>query len=332
MKKDYLSREEDEKFSKDVIAFNSAQIENVGKEREIKERTKILIYRVSKELLHLTSDEASTIFLDMEEELDRIIASYKVSNATFNQYLKQLCQYRCRRIKQKRYHDTLWESAFIKEEASLFARNYGEFEYYESSFGKEKKHYSSTSSSNYKDMDMKEIINFISKTKNVIDYPLYNEMEAKLRRFLEEKTNRKRFIIFVLTLPRKTDGFDTYDLARVLQIDEEAVIRLFELKDEALGYQDDKIREIQSKANKHWRIMAKLVANITTEEDEEKKKKLRDHYQTQVRCHKNNVKEIRKISSGMSRTNIADIMGMSRSSVSVAIREISAILEYIANK
>ena len=90
MEKDYLSREEDERFSRTVIDFNNTDNDKV-KENEknaIRERTKILIYIVAREILHLSTDDASTVFLEMEKELDKIISQYKVSNATFNQYLK----------------------------------------------------------------------------------------------------------------------------------------------------------------------------------------------------------------------------------------------------
>ena len=115
-----------------------------------------------------------------------------------------------------------------------------------------------------------------------------------------------------------------------MKTDELAINRFLALKDEALGFQEEKIREIQSRASKHWRIMAKLIANINMENDEEKKRKLRDHYQTQVVCHKNNMKEIKKASCGMSRTSIATSLEVSRSSVSIAIKETSTLLEIIA--
>ena len=89
--------------------------------------------------------------------------------------------------------------------------------------------------------------------------------------------------------------------------------------------------------NEHDRIIAKEYQfsykyhqNINMENDEEKKRKLRDHYQTQVVCHKNNMKEIKKASCGMSRTSIATSLEVSRSSVSIAIKETSTLLEIIA--
>lgn len=333
MEKDYLSKEEDEKFSRTVLNFNNGNKGDIDEKKkdEIRNRTKIIIYKVSRELLHLSPDESSTIFLDMEEELDKIISSYKVSTATFNHYIKQLCQYRYRRIKQKNYQKTLWENAFFQEEAALNARNYNEIDFLDIK-PKEKVHIIREPLNVYSEMDLKEIINFISKNKNVLDYPVYNRMEARLRKFLDiSPTVRKRFLIFILTLPRKAEGFDSYDIARVMKTDENAIIRFFDLKNEALGYQEDKIREIQSRASKHWRMMAKLEANITIEHDEEKKKKLRDHYQTQVLLHKKNVRELRRASQGMSRTTISNILGLSRSTITVAIKDTATILELIAN-
>ena len=304
MKKDYLSREEDELFSRTVLDFNNSSQTNEKEKNAIRERTKILIYIVARDMLHLSYDDASTVFLDMEKELDKIITSYRVSNATFNQYLRQLCQYRCRRIKQKTYQNNLWENAFFMEEAAYNSKHPGDYDVLDACT----REHRSTETYNqdlYSEYGLKEIIDFITKT-------------------------RKRFLIFLLTLPRKTESIDSYDIARVLQVDECAINRLLYLKDEALGYQEEKIREIQSRASKHWRIMAKLVANINKENDEDKKRKLRDHYQTQVICHRKNVSEIRKVSNGMSRTYISNILGLSRSSVSVAVKETSTLLEMIA--
>ena len=330
MKKDYLSREEDIRFSKTVIDFNTLGEEADEKSRiEIRERTKLLIYIVSRDILHLSYDDASSVFLELEEELDKIIASYKVSNATFNQYLKQLCQYRCRRMKQKKYQNALWENAFFMEEAKYNARGLGDVEFLEIQ-KKEQSKSLRIQQDIYAEFDMKGIIEFISRNKNVPDYPIYNRMELKLRKALDNNTSRKRFLIFILTLPRNSEGFDSYDIARVMQTDELAISHLLLLKDEALGFQEEKIREIQSRASKHWRIMAKLIANINLESDEEKKRILRDHYQTQVICHKKNVREIKRASAGMSRSTIATVIGVSRSSVSIAIKEISSLLEIIA--
>lgn len=329
MKKDYLSREEDELFSRTVLDFNNASQTNEKEKNAIRERTKILIYIVARDMLHLSYDDASTVFLDMEKELDKIITSYRVSNATFNQYLRQLCQYRCRRIKQKTYQNNLWENAFFMEEAAYNSKHPGDYDVLDDC----SKEHRSTETYNqdlYSEYGLKEIIDFISKNKNVLDYPIFNNYEKKLRKALTIPTSRKRFLIFLLTLPRKTESIDSYDIARVLQVDECAINRLLYLKDEALGYQEEKIREIQSRASKHWRIMAKLVANINKENDEDKKRKLRDHYQTQVICHRKNVSEIRKVSNGMSRTYISNILGLSRSSVSVAVKETSTLLEMIA--
>lgn len=329
MKKDYLSREEDELFSRTVLDFNNASQTNEKEKNAIRERTKILIYIVARDMLHLSYDDASTVFLDMEKELDKIITSYRVSNATFNQYLRQLCQYRCRRIKQKTYQNNLWENAFFMEEAVYNSKHPGDYDVLDDC----SKEHRSTETYNqdlYSEYGLKEIIDFITKTRNVLDYPIFNNYEKKLRKALTIPTSRKRFLIFLLTLPRKTESIDSYDIARVLQVDECAINRLLYLKDEALGYQEEKIREIQSRASKHWRIMAKLVANINKENDEDKKRKLRDHYQTQVICHRKNVSEIRKVSNGMSRTYISNILGLSRSSVSVAVKETSTLLEMIA--
>ena len=168
MKKDYLSREEDELFSRTVLDFNNASQTNEKEKNAIRERTKILIYIVARDMLHLSYDDASTVFLDMEKELDKIITSYRVSNATFNQYLRQLCQYRCRRIKQKTYQNNLWENAFFMEEAAYNSKHPGDYDVLDACT----REHRSTETYNqdlYSEYGLKEIIDFITKTRNVLD-------------------------------------------------------------------------------------------------------------------------------------------------------------------
>ena len=208
--------------------FNNSSQANEKEKNAIRERTKILIYIVARDMLHLSYDDASTVFLDMEKELDKIITSYRVSNATFNQYLRQLCQYRCRRIKQKTYQNNLWENAFFMEEAAYNSKHPGDYDVLDACT----REHRSTETYNqdlYSEYGLKEIIDFITKNRNVLDYPIFNNYEKKLRKALTIPTSRKRFLIFLLTLPRKTESIDSYDIARVLQVDECAINRLLYL-------------------------------------------------------------------------------------------------------
>lgn len=326
----YLSKEEDEIFSKAVIDFNTKNYgcENEELKKKIKDRTRILIYRISKELLHLSYDDASTVYLALEEDLDRIISSYKVSRASFNQYLKQICQYRCRRIRKRKYENILWENAYFREEAQYNAKTWAETDYFEIKRNIDRL-YRPEDYREYDKMSLKEIVEHIAQNRNAQIYPLYNEMETKLRDSLNKRTLRKRFLIFLLSLPKKSEYYDYHDIARVLETKEIVISRFFELKDHVLGNNESRILEAQARAVKHWRIMRKLEANIMNEGSEEKRKRLQDHYLTQVACHRKKVLEIKKASRGLSRTEIADILNVSRSTVSGSIREITNLLESI---
>ncbi|MGN1163681.1 MAG: hypothetical protein ACI4S4_02620, partial [Candidatus Ornithospirochaeta sp.] len=114
-----------------------------------------------------------------------------------------------------------------------------------------------------------------------------------------------------------------------LKADESAVMKFFELKSVRVGYKLEKKNEIMARANMHWRIMAKIKTSMANETDERRKKSLQDHYQTHVKCHRKRMIEVKKLERGMTRTEIALALNISRSSVTDAMRSTIALLETI---
>lgn len=329
MKKNYLSKEEDSCFSRLVIDCNTSPDTEEKRKRlaEIKERTKILIYRVSQEILHMSKDEASSVYVEMNKDLDRIISSYRISSATYNQYLKQLCQYRARRMRREKGNKGIWERAFLMEEIN-WAAHYSSA--YDFTYGIGEEELSTLDMDTYSNMNMENLFFHIINNKDRPDYPIYNEMEEKLRKALMKVTTRKRFLILILFIPKNTSGIESSDLARVLQTDESAIQKLLEMKEEYVGSNNTgRYGTALDRANKHWRIMAKLKKEISMERNEERKLRLQDHYHTQVKCHRQRIIEARKINRGMTRTEIAEILGMSRSTVCTAIVKMTEKLKEI---
>ena len=330
MRKEYCTTEEDEKFSQTVIRFNNTtdEKERAKIQEEIRRRTKIIIYRMSRDNLHLSPDEASNIFLEMNDELDRIISQYKVSGATFNQYIRQLCIYRSRRLRRNHSDKAIWENQFLMEEGALVM---GDSYEYDCIFDDNERYGAPSYDAlmKYRDYSFKELYEHIVKDKSRPDHPLYNKYERKLREALDNKTARKRFLVFMLTMPIEVHSPDSLDIARVLKADESAIVKLMELKSVRVGYKIEKENEIMARANMHWRIMARLKTNLAVEHDEKKRKSLMDHYQTHVRCHRDRMMEVRKLERGMTRSEIAQALNISRSSITDAMRSTSNLLEKI---
>lgn len=329
MNSNYLSREEDTVFSEKVITFNRTpeNLQNNEERSLIKERTKILIYKIATELLHLSRDEASSVYVDMNRDLDTIITSYRVSAASYNQYIRQLCQYRIRRLRREQCESDLWEDAFLMEESYTLTYNLTA-DHLEMPI--EKKEYPPPESNfSYSTMNILSIYEYIVQNRDNIRYPLYNEKEKKLKRSLEDAKVRKRFLMLLLFVPKESDGTDSFDLARVLQTNERAVVRFLELKDEKLSEDRSRHQDALERANKHWRIMARLRKNISYETNVSRRKALQDQYQTQVRCHRNRMEEAKKAVRGMSRTEIAYTLGVSRTTVSNSIEKITELLKEI---
>lgn len=321
----YLDSKADKEFSSLVIELNST----TKKDRKdllfpiVKERTKILIYQICQKKLYLDDEKTACVYLSINEEMDRIISSYKISSESYNHYLKQLCTYHARRIIRKDYDNSIYENEFFFEDDEPY-----QYDTYNDEEVRIKQS-SNISATFFINMNLKETVEYIISNANRDDYLIYNQYEGKLRELLKTKSFRRDFLLFILSLPLNSSFDESNNYSRIFRTDEEAFIHLLDLKIEIANRKNpDRARNIEL-TSKHWRLMAKLKRSMYFASNEKEYSLLKENYNTHAKCHNRRLKDTRRSYRGMIHEDISSYLKLSRTTVTTAIGKVKKTLEMI---
>ncbi len=327
MKKDILSQHEDEFFSSLVIRYNQKEEKDLKEEEYIRERTKELVYRICKDKLMLKDDIISCLYISVNDDLDKIIRAYRISAKSFNHYLRQVCIYRIRRVREEIWRPEYLDIEYMRESEDSYYTLDDNIAVY---CGEEIK--SSMLFFNprrYLEMDIKSLTEFITTTQNRKDYTPRSRSEWVLQSKLDNKYFRRNFLFFILSLPAGGSDEEAANYARVFQTDETAFTRLLFLKNEIIERNYPEREKNLGLAAMHWRMMAKLKNSMYKAQTEEEYKVLKDNYMVQVRCHHNRIKDAQRSLRGIIQSDIADTLGVCRTTVTMGIRKVKEELERI---
>lgn len=325
MTNDLLGKKEDDKFTNFVIAYNKTPKEERNKKDEefIKERFKRLIYLIPKNTLYLDDDLLNSLYLVLNEEMDKIISSYSISSYSFNSYLRNISIYRARRIYQKRNEDSLYHDAYCRELEPYYT------EENLLDFPQEK----INSPIIFKPPSKLNTITLPTLSKIIISQTnenkskVKNQKEEMLKIRLTNRRVRECFLFFILSLPRSDDDTDAENFSRVLGIDKIVMHRFLELKNQYSppDYKDKEIKLIA----KRWRIMTRMKRGMATSTTKEDYLVFKENYLIQVKRHNDLLEKYYRPQRGLSHETIAKIYSKSRTSVTMAIGQFKEELRRI---
>lgn len=325
MKLDYFSTEEDLAFSDMVISYN--QMKEDGKDDEslhsfIVDRINILIYLIPIRNLFLDYDEATDIYMELNDNIEKIISSYRVSTSSFNSYLTQVCRYKALSIAVKnRKEQQLVQDSWYYDHIEL------EDNYAVDEVLCENESYYGTPRPEVRLMDLSLLCKFIIDNCDGRCMKL-EEKERKLKCALKDKKNRKALLVFLLSIPCSPSAYLVSELAKVLDLDSLVIARLFELKYDALSDKHSRNEEEYKKGIKHWKIMMQLTRAINLECDDIVRQGLMERYEKTAFCH---AKRMRKASKakGMTQSEIASALKVHRSSITKQMQSAKRMLSII---
>lgn len=322
--KKLFGRQEDREFSKVVLEYNALEegsCEKLMLEGKVKERTKVLLYLIPQRCMFIKEEDASAFFIEIVKDLDKIIDAFRISGLTYNGYLAQICRYRCMQFMKKKQFMMMTERAVLYSDPSICTN--------ESSMNETAVEYRSIDyAEEIRKLDFAETIHRIITEMNAKAIR-GNEKEEKLRLSLTRKTNRRRFLTFLLTLPEEENERFISAVSRVLSADDELVAQFFHLKHERLMENEDERREAENAVGRYWTAMARLRHAMTMETDADKTSKLEDAYKRSRRIYESRRKKLAKARRGMTQKQISGMLGLPRSTISNDICRIREILESI---
>lgn len=331
MEKDILSRKEDEWFSDFVAEYNRTE-EGLRKRNDlefIRERTKLLVYRICHERLMVSDDFISCLFLNIYDDLDRIIGSYRITVRTYNHYIKQVCAYRLRRVRAVETQPGYIEREYMRECPAWYTIDdavlLGPPE------SDENEPVIFYRPNRYLWMDMPTLVRYIVENRDRPECRARSERENRLMEKLSKSYFRRNFLFFILSMPQTESTIEAENLARVFQVDDTAFTRLFYLKEEMIRRNYPARQKNLELAAMHWRLMARIKNSMYSARSAEEYSTLRENYQTHVRCHRNRMNDARRSMKGIIHADIAEALDMSRTTVTMAIRKVKTELEKISS-
>jgi len=319
----YYSEKEDKAFTLRVAKYNS--LDEEGKEEmreEIVNRTYLLLYEIPIKHLYTSADTAADIFLESQAEIDDIIANFRICGITFNKYLTQICRYKLlNKLRKDRERQLIEDSVCVKESEPL---------YYTEREEKCREAHSGRQRPEIESLTLPELFVYIIKSDDGL-FESDSEKERALHRYLKNKIARKRFLLYLLSIPATEDESMISNFARVLDIDYKVLAQFFIHKHSNLNEQYENRLKAHNTAMRHWITITRLNKALNTappdecREIEKKLEKLR-------RCHKVRIDMLKRTYGGMSQRDIADSLNLSRSTVSLDILRTKRKLLEIADE
>ena len=318
----YFTEKEDRAFTALVLEYNALPEDDdrhLALENRIKERTSVLLYLIPIRSFAMDMEDAGGFFLDIQKDIDWIIRSFRLSGLTYNAYLAQICRYRVMRYMRKKMKEKNLDNAMVFSEPSIcYIPN------------KERCiPYSAAPDAKAEDMDLRTIIKQMVR-KHGEDIQALSAEEAAVAGYLDGPLRRRRFISLLLSLPEtETPGFIA-GISRLLRTDIGTTSRFYMLRHEWLRSRSGKtVESLEMLTGRHWKIMMKLRRAIHIEPEEMKRRELRCRYTRLSTALGKRQSELRHARSGLAHSDIAELVGVSRSAVSADIRAIRDSIEQL---
>ena len=324
---DFYSEEADKAFTIEIANYNSLSgREKSNRRKEIVERTKILLYEIPIRYLFATEDQAISVFLEIHDEIDNIIANFRLCGITFNSYLTQICRYRLLTEFKKERKREFEEASFLAEEEHLYKVRSNE------SFiddCKQELHHG-LERPEVQNMNLKDLFEYIILNRDGI-YTYKAQCEEELNKLLSIKANRKRFLILLLYIPETETKELINSFSEVLDLDYKVIAQFFVLKNSEL----DEHYAIRDKALKtaarHWNTIQNLNRALYNETDEEAISSIQNKLEKVCQCHIKRCEIANEALSGMTQPQISELLGIPRSTVAQSITKIRKELTEIAD-
>lgn len=330
---DYYSEKEDIRFSNLVLYFNSLSVMDNEREvlmNKIKDRTQILIYSLCLRNLFLTEDEATEVYLDLRQSIEKIIASYTICSRTYNVYILQICRHRSYYLARRKFDKDRLHEGLLKEIKAEYEYRIEDTDLLDIITEREP-YYSTASLPEIEDMNLRELCSYIIENKDDECSLELNDKELMLSEAVENKLTRRYMLYYLMWLPQVETTTFIESIARVLGLDTAVISLFYSLRFDYLEDKHERWSKRRDIANRHYGTMIKIRSKKFYEDDNAKIDALEKDYKRAQKRFLNANEISRKAALGLSQAEISEILGIKRSVVGYGLARFKEIITEIAN-
>lgn len=317
--KRYFSKEEDEILTSLVLSYNCTKDERKKEslEKLVFARTELLIYLIPKAKGYLEEEYLAEFFFQQRAYVREMVSAYVLTRLSYIDYLAVILRKRAmtflikEKEKEEKNGNLVYEIGKVNAE-NMISDSTAEYDYDKNALvtvNPDRLHL-------YDNISMKSIINSMSEQKK-------NSNTDK------ERKQRYRILMFLLSVPRIENPELIAKLSDFLSVNQELLFAFFKKKDELCSYDEKKIDNLRAIIFRHYRIRLNLLLAKEKEGDEKRIEKLSENAQKLLSAEMKRRKELSNLKRGLSHREIAQIMDVSRSLVSLNIKKAKAYLEKV---
>ena len=330
-------------------------------ERFLVERTELLLFLIPLDRGYLTRADASGFYLEQQKNAWNIMNAYKVTRLRYHDYMAQVLRPRCiHYISRARRQSTDWSQleyiagrtdiernfSVLNESSVPYMESYGgtingdgeympeacciELPRWDSKYREKIDRTVKGPGKKPDQMDLDEVLDHIRKARAKHDLTKSGQGEEDLKKKLEDERVREYFVELLLYIPDQERQVLSGHISRVLGVKSEIIDRFFTLRDELAGDRRRKLEKDRQLLNRHYRLMLKIDNGILQTDDEEEKENLRRNSQRLRTAYEKRLQDVRKNDHGLTQRQIASLVGVSRSLVSINLKRAREMLKETA--
>ncbi len=332
---DIFSQNTDSTLTNTVLLYNSMQDgeEKRRIEKELIRKMEMLIFFLPLKNGYLSNEDISEFYLRQRENALDIIRCYVISKASFIHYLSEVLRKRARIFVLQKHK--LQKKELILTYADTWTDSYDH--YYVSDAEREyitdkEDHFEF--SGIYDDYTLPQLITHLITERLEAEERSLTRIERELSIFLRNQKARKDFIILLLHVPSDSIRHNSLAIAKALTVEEEIIIKFFDLKDAyCRKRKEEKREEIRNLVLRHYKSLIRLNLEYTFSTSScEERKAILEYEQRVLASYKKRVKQLNRMSSGLSLSEISKIMNYTRASISMGMKKSKEKLEEMKNR
>ncbi len=296
--------------------------------RQIFKKVDVLLFMIPLKDGYLSESEISDFYMQQRPKIKEIVECYVVSHVPFIRYLGQVLRKRALiyslhqyRKKEKAAVDSYTDISIFSDESYIEMENGEEEE-------EEEDHFAFTGC--YDGFTLTDISYHIIYERSYKERRSLTRIEKEMKSNLLTLGSRKAFVILLLSMPSTTLAHKSLTLSKMLCCDEEAMLKLLELKEEFQQEKKLKIEENRAIAMKHFKaIIRNGMKKSFCLMDDEMKTEFEIAEEKSRKRYKSRIHQMRTASKGLSQSDIAAILYNSRNNINREMKIARQMLEKV---
>ena len=307
-----------------AVLLSQKQKENQVLHNKVHLITQQLLYTLPSKLRLLPEEDCCEFLLYCYETIEHYLTSYREGNLPYIGYITEVVRKRSRYFMAYKRTQKNKERALLESEQKLWDEPDLE------SCVAETKTYTPLSYIATVDYSVMP-----SLFDQVLNAPKYHDasqiqldkVQKRLQKKLQQRVNRKRFLIMLAISPHMTNLYLLEEIASLLEVDVHLLNRFLSTAELQLQEKQKCKQQMEETSNRHFRRIMEIQAELNLCINSTKQEELKNLLSWTERVHRTKVEQIRSMEYHLSHSQISLLLGVPKGTVASSVHYIKALIQ-----